>query len=705
MEEQQPEQPALSPEEFVASVTGSDNIAAMMDDGQLNAIAHDVAQDHETDSDSMKDWLDRMKKGIDLAKLVKEDKSYPFKNASNIKYPLITSAAMQFNARAYPAIVAPDRVVKCKTWGADPQGLKAARADRVSEYTSYQLSSEIEEWEEETDKLLLQLPIVGTMVRKVWFDPVHGRARCKLIEPGNFIVNDKVKVLNEAPRCGEILPLYPYEIRERVEAGLFLDIDLEDTDDDAQKLQEFVEQHTRLDLDEDGYPEPYIVTFHCKTRKIVRIVADFEPEDVKYKTRQKMQMVPVQDQWGGIMDVPQPVEVKTGVLAIRRNHYFVAYQFIPGLEGGFWGTGLGMLLADISASVNSILNMLIDAGHMASRGGGFIGSELRLKGGRQQFEPGEWKMLPASGADIRSAIAPMTFPGPDGTLFQMLGMLIDAGREIASVQDVMTGDAGGRQQTATTTIALIEQGLAVFTAVYKRIFRAMKHEFKLLAQINAVTVNAEKYNAFHDGQEMYDPAQDYALADMDICPVADPQMVTKMQAMAVAQFLMELAQAGLVDAGEAAKRILEAANVDDTEALMPKPNPAQQAMEQMGMQAAQADLSMKLVDIDLKLMEIEKTKAEVVKIYGEAGAEAARVRLEAIGKALEATKLEIERAVSGRRGSVAGASGDAGNAGRAGAPVPGAEASGVAGLLVGQPVAPGAPAGVAPNGGMGGGYV
>lgn len=688
----------LPPEEFVASVTASDNLAADMDEGELNAIAQDVVEDYETDKASMKDWLGLMEKGIELAKLVKQDKTYPFKNASNVKYPLITSAAMQFNARAYPAIVAPDRVVKAKTYGADQDGAKAARADRVSEHMSYQLTSRVEEWEEETDKLLLQLPIVGTMVRKFWYDAVEGRPRCRLVEPGKFIVNDKVKTLGDAPRCTEILPLYPIEFRERVRSGLFLDIDLEIDDKDRQEQQEFIEQHTRLDLDDDGYEEPYIVTVHLKTRKVVRVVADFDERDVRYKTEQAMQMVPAQDQFGNVIEMPQPVEIKTGIIAIRRGSYFVAYHFIPGIDGGFWGTGLGMLLADISSSINSILNMLIDAGHMASRGGGFIGSEFRLKGGKQQFEPGEWKMAPASGGDIQKSIVPMTFPGPDAVLFQMLGMLIDAGREIASVQDVMTGDTGGKTQTATTTIALIEQGLAVFTAVYKRVFRAMKAEFKLIAEINRGTVSAEDYNAFHDEEQQFDPSQEYDMRDMDICPVADPQVVTKMQAMAVAQFLVELADKGIVDAGEAANRILEAANVPDREKLMPKPNPAQQAMEQMGMQAAQADLVQKQVDIELTLMKVEETKANAVKTMSEIEATKTGQQLDALKTMLEAMKYELERSIASRPGPVGGASGDAGAARNAGGGAQSPSSDGVRGLLAGAAVAGTGPIGTAPNG-------
>jgi hypothetical protein len=236
------------------------------------------------------------------------------------------------------------------------------------------------------------------------------------------------------------------------------------------------------------------------------------------------------------------------------------------MSGGFHGTGLGLLLGDISDTVNSIINMMLDAGHMASLGGGFIGSEFRIKGGNTRFEPGEWKLAETAGADIRSSVVPMTFPGPDATLFSLLGLLIDAGKEISSTKDIMTGDTGTKNMTATTTLALIEQGMMVFSAAYKRIFRSMKMEYRQLAKINATTLDAGRYNAFHDAmqagpegqmsQAQLDPRVDYDLSNMDIQPVADPRSVTNMQEMAKAQLLGQMAGQGMIAPQVAARRML-----------------------------------------------------------------------------------------------------------------------------------------------------
>jgi len=698
------EQPAMSPEAFVEMVTASENLAPDLTDSKLSEIAQQVLDDYRLDKDSMEDWLAQMKRGVDLAKLVKKDKTYPFTNASNVKYPLVTSAALQFNARAYPAIVPADQVVRAKTFGNDPGGKKAARAERVAAHMSWQLLSQIEEWEEDTDKLLMQLPIVGTMVRKFWYDPVQGRPRCRLLDPGAFIVNNKVKNLSDAPRCTEELSLYPSEIETRIRSGQFVEFKWDEADEDSQAAQEFIEQHCRLDLDDDGYEEPYIVMLHISSQTVVRVVADFEPEDVRYLS--EVQEVPAQvqsiDPMTGVpvmMEVMQPQQVVTGIAGINRGSYFEAYKFMPGIDGGFHGTGLGLLLGDISDTVNTIFNLLIDAGHMASLGGGFIGSEFRIKGGSQRFQPGEWKLTAASGSEIQSGIVPLTFPGPDAVLFQVLGMLLEAGKDISSTKDIMTGDNGGKVQTATTTLALIEQGMMVFSAAYKRIFRSLKGEYKLLAKINARTVSPEEYNAFHDDTDqqgqpiLYDPAQEYDMSDMDMVPTADPRSVTRMQEMAKGEILMQMAGNGLVAPAAAAERILQAANIADVDELVPKPDPMQEQMAQFAMQMqvemGKADLTQKMVDIDLTIAKIETEKAGVMKTMSEVEAEAARLRLDGLTVLLKDRRDAIEQTLKVGMGGLAKQPGNGGNPGRGGQDAGSPAGGGFGGLLGGQAMAGG----------------
>jgi chaperonin GroES len=663
--------------ETLLALLGVDNIADILPQERLDAISNEALRDHDIDWESMKDWRTKMQKGIDLASLVKEEKTYPFEKASNVRYPLITTAALQFNARAYPAVVPATEPVKTKVYGRDEGGGKAARAERVSQHMSWQLSAQVEEWEETVDELLTVLPIVGTVVKKIWHDPVIGRARCRNIKPAAFVINASAQTLEDAPRVGEILSLYPVEIKTRRLSGIFRDVDyVEDTGDDKEKVQEFIEQHRRIDLDEDGYPEPYIVTVHKKSQKVARIVADFTESDI--------------------------VAAGGRILQIRRGSYFVPYHFLPPINGGFFGTGLGFLLGDISEAINTIINMLVDAGHMASRGGGFIGSEFRIKGGAEQFRPGEWRLTQSRGADVKNAIVPLTFPGPDATLFALLGLLIDAGKEVASVKDILTGDVGGKQMTATTTMALIEQGLAVFTAAYKRIFRSLKREFKLFAQINAQTVSIEAYSAFHDlkhpetGEVVpIDPKSDYSMADMDIEPVADPASVTRMQEAAKAQIVMQLAEMGLVDRNEAAERVLQSANIPETEALLPKPDPMQQMMMQAQAQAAQADLVLKAVAIEQARAEVERTRSETLKNVTDAASAEHSARLDELALMLKAVSDGLKQSVGSGPGRMAGSPGNGGGGNGPAVHVAGPAIIGDPRLLGGQPVA---------GGGQGGGF-
>lgn len=647
-------QQATSPLEFVAAVTQSMNLVGELSDTQRQQYGQEAVEMYDLDKASMKPWLDRMERGIKLASLAKDEKSYPFPNAANVKYPLITSAALQFNARAYPALVKAEGLVKAKVFGKDPEGIKAGKGERVASYMSWQLLHKIDEWEGETDKLLVQLPIVGTMIRKVWYDPVKERQCCKVLDAGKFIVNDRVKSLDNAPRLTEELHLYPNEIRQREQAGTFRQIAYNE-DKDKQKAVKFIEQHCLMDLYGEGIQQPYVVTVCAETQDIVRVVADFEEDDVTFNYEQQEQQF-VDPVTG--LEFAQVADVPVSIKNINRGTYFIPYHFLPSLDGGFWGTGLGLLLGDITEAINSTINMLMDAGHMASLGAGFIGSEFRIKGGGQRFKPGEWKKVAANGGDIRQSLVPMTLPGPDATLYQMLGLLVEAGREVASVKDIMTGDTGSKNMTATTTLALIEQGMMMFTAAYKRIFSAMGKEFALISRLNARTVSAQEYEAFHEVQGV-DPQEDFSSEGMDIVPVADPSAITKMQQMAKAELVMGMAKDGFVDPQAGAAMILEAAQVADLENLLPKPDPMAEQMQQMQMQVAMADLAQKQADIELTLAKVMEAKAGAQKDLADIGQNEQQMKFDATIKMLEIQRDDLADLITRGAGGMAGTPGNA----------------------------------------------
>jgi len=271
-----------NPIETLIRYAEATNICDELEPSKLTQIGRDVVKWAKLDDASRSDWKKRSKEAMDMALQVVQEKTFPWAGAANVKYPLITVAALQFNARAYPAIVNGNKIVKGLVNGADPDGSKMAAASRVSSFMNYQLLEEMPEWEEQTDKLLLALPIEGCQFKKTFFDPGQGRNVSEWIRPDDFIVDYKTKNLAACPRMTHRLWFYPQEIKERQLVGLWSDADLNISKDDIddEKLQEFYEQHTLLDLDGDGYKEPYCVTVHCDSEKVVRIKANYSQETV-----------------------------------------------------------------------------------------------------------------------------------------------------------------------------------------------------------------------------------------------------------------------------------------------------------------------------------------------------------------------------------------------------------------------------------------
>jgi chaperonin GroES len=576
----------------------SQNLAAEIDEDVLQKIGQECGRGYDIDKASRADWEKLTKSAMDLAMQVAEEKSWPWQKAANVKFPLITTAAVQFAARAYPAIVQSPAIVKGKVNGPDPDGTKLDRANRVASHMSYQLMEEMEEWEEDTDRLLLMTAIVGCSFRKTYFDSTLGRNVSELV-PAKHVVFNHAVAWRKLRRVTQELFLYKNDVIERVRSGTFREIELglpdgEDSDEDG--AFEFRECHCWYDLDEDGYKEPYIVTYKADTHEVVRIVARFDEEGVQ-------------------------VNNSAQVARIAPTGYWTKYPFLPNPDGGSYDIGLGVLLNPINETINTVINQLLDAGTLANTGGGFIGKGLRLKSGPMRFSPGEYKPVDAQGAAIRDNIVPLTFPGPSPVLFQLLGMLIDAGRDVASVKDVLTGEQSQSNVPATTTLALIEQGLKVFTAIYKRIHRALGHELKLLYRLNKLYLQPEVYFQFHDSQQTV-TLEDYRGDSTDISPVSDPHLVTDAQELAKAQALMGFSGDPLFNQMELRKRFLKAIKEENPEQLLqepqqPPPDPKMvEAMEKLKIQAAEAGAK-----VEKMHAEIDKIKAEGIKTLAEAEAQ------------------------------------------------------------------------------------
>lgn len=608
----------------------SKNIADELDDTELEKIGRRVIREFDIDDESRSDWLEENREAFKLAMQVAEEKTHPWPKASNVIFPLMTTAAVQFAARAYPAIVAGRNVVKGVVIGNDdgvpqigpdgtpvvqmspgpmqgqmpqdgqplmesgqpqpqqppqpvwqtPPGAKRQRADKIASHMSYQLLDEMEDWEEDTDKLLHILPIAGCCFRKTYFEPGVGENVSDLAMAENVVINYWAKSMSRATRISERIWFYPNEIEENERAGIWLEHDYgratESGDDEENRISsgdddaphEFIEQHRRLDLDEDGYAEPYIVTVHRATSKVVRIVARYDPDGVKIRGDQ--------------------------IVRIEAVEYYTKYDFLPNPEGGIYGIGLGKLLSPLNHSVNTIINQLIDAGTLANTPSGFIGRGLSMHSGAVKFKMGQFTPVNSPGSRIREAIVPLEFKEPSQVLFALLGLVIDAAKDVASIKDVLTGESVSANMSPTTLMGMIDQGLQVFVGIYKRVHRSLKKELDKLYRLNRVYL--EDNAGFPNGEDWTQITRDDYKNGSGVQPISDPSMVSNQQKLARAELLRSYTGDPLINQEEIRRRTLNAADIEDVDGLIVK---------QQGPDLAMVAAAEKL--------QIEKDKVEVSK--------------------------------------------------------------------------------------------
>jgi chaperonin GroES len=588
----------------VMSLVAETNIAEKIDQEKLDKIGREVVEGFNNDKQSRSKWETNVKEYYDLALQVAKEKSFPWPKASNIKFPLISTAAMQFGARAYPTLVpANGKIVQIKVFGADPDKQKSARARRIANHMNYQLLVEMEEWEEDQDKLLLMLPIVGTAFKKTYYDASRKRNKSCLVFPQNLVVNYWTKSLEESYRVTEVIFLNKNEIKEKQTRKIYLDVDLGqpviEVDKNEQKRDQepnvvdgatpykILEQHTYLDLDEDGYFEPYIITVDLHSEKVLRIVARFKEENID-------------------------TDVDGNVVYIKPDNYYTKFPFIPNPDGSFYDLGFGHLLGPINEAVNTIINQLVDAGTIRNLQAGFLGKGIQIRKGEQRFQPGEWKQVNAIGDDLRKQIVPLPSNEPSKVLFELLGLLIQSGKELASIAEIFVGKMPGQNTPAYTTKETVEQGMKLFTAIYKRVYRAQSREFKKIYELNKYYLDPEEYVSILD-----EPVQqsDYEAPPDDLIPAADPTASSNTEKMAKTEALFPLLQLGTINPMAVTMRMLEA--MDETnpqELIIPpeqqqqKPDPKVEAeMAKVKIKEAESQHKMQMEEMKMALAQQEQT--------------------------------------------------------------------------------------------------
>lgn len=584
---EQPITANVNPDRLRQFAESDGDISELLDATELAQLGQDVCEGYDNDLASINEWRQSVKKALEAATQTQpESKNYPWNQASNVQYPIITVAAQQFAGRAYPAIIKGDEAVGVKVIGDKPEAPqippdlpqeaqpqvqqamqayqarvqqyqdKESRAKRVKTYLNYRLFYGMRDFEADIDALLNQLPIVGMAFMKVFRDPTCGVVS-EFVSALHLTVHMDTTDLERCPRVTQDFELYPYEIEQRIRSGVYRDVDLENDATDLQAPRTILEQHRLDDLDGDGLEEPYIVTVDMESQQVLRIEAAYGPEDVH------------------VYDLNTENERVKGIV---RWMPFVAFPFMPDPKGRFYGLGFGQLLGPLNAVINTIINQLLDAGHAANAGGGFIAAGVRFQGNGQtnviRFQPGEYKVVSAAGSDLRGAIVEKTLPNPSPVLFQMLDLILGAAKDIAAIKDVLTGDAPSTAPVGTT-LALIEQGLQSFTAIYKRVYRSLKDVYRRIYQCEGRWGGEESARNYlevlDDPQANF--AKDFQLPGHDIMPVSDPTVVTKAQQLAKAQFAMQFMGTPFADGKEIMLRALRAADIDNPDQLVAKPGP------------------------------------------------------------------------------------------------------------------------------------
>lgn len=628
----------------------SPNLCHLLSAEDLTAIGAEVWDDYEADVQSRQDWSRRTSAAMDLAMQVQKDKSFPWPGCSNVAFPLITIASLQFHSRAYPAIIQGTDVVKCRVVGQDPDGTKTEKAQRISTYMSYQLLEEDECWESEEDRSLIVVPIVGTAFKKTYYDVDKGHPVSELVLAQDLVLNYWAKDVGTCGVKTHIIPLTANQMYGRCTSGLFVDVrdeewyktgapmmqqspeEVADDNRDGMRMPmpdsrtPFIclEQHRNLDLDGDGYAEPVIVTIEQSTHTVLRIVFRFDRE----------------------LDIER--NSKKEIINIRPMEYFTKIPFIPSPDGGIMDIGFGTLLGPLNESVDSAINQLFDSGTVANTAGGFLGRGAKIRGGVYNFSPFKWNPVDSTGDDLRKSVLPLPVREPSNVMFQLLSLLINYTEKISGAVDISTGGNPGQNTPAQTSQTMIEQGQKVYAAIFKRIWRSLKQEFRKMFILNGIYMPDKVPFA---GSQNSISREDFLGDPSAIVPVADPEVISDQQRFIQSQALLAIGRNNPLYNQDVINKMylrsLKVANIDEVykgvKAAGP-PQPTEKVqIELLKAQVQLKELELKKLQFVSSLLEQRRlNEAKIVSLYAQAAlAEKQAGGVEA-GTAIQAFQAKID---------------------------------------------------------------
>jgi hypothetical protein len=562
---------AIIPEEpMMQQPTEHDaNLAEFLEEDDLRKLTGDLLNYYESDKESRKDWEDTYIKGLDMLGFKYEDRTQPFEGASGVVHPLLAESVTQFQAQAYKEMLPPHGPVNCQIVGEITPPVED-QAKRVKDFMNYQIMNVMKEYDPELDQLLFYLPLAGSAFKKVYYDGQLGRAVSKFVSGEDLVIDYFAADLETASRVTHCIKMNGNELRKNQVSGFYRDVEVSsgsvDTSEVKEKVNELdgvepsyagdddehliLEMHCDLDIpgfeDENGIKLPYIVTIDKDSEEVLSIRRNFDQIDSARKKKQ----------------------------------YFVHYKFLPGL--GFYGFGLIHMLGGLSRTATSVLRQLIDAGTLANLPAGFKARGMRIRDHDNPLQPGEFRDVDVTGTSIKESLLPLPYKEPSGTLFQLLGFAVDAGKSFAAIADMKMGE-GNEQNPVGTTLALLERGTKVMSAIHKRLHYAQKTEFNLLASVFQSYLPPEYPYQVIGGNQMI-KVKDFD-DRVDIIPISDPNIFSMSQRIMLAQQQLQLAQSNpqMHNLREAYRRMYMAMGVDNVDALLkPDPNtpaPMSPAME------------------------------------------------------------------------------------------------------------------------------
>ena len=559
------------------------NLSELLEDSELNNISANLTSDYEYDKDARGDWLKTYTEGLDLLGFKYEERSKPFANASGVTHPLLAETVTQFQAQAYKELLPPEGPIRTQIVGEITPEIEE-QAQRVKEFMNYQISYEMEEYDQDLDQMLFHLPLAGSAFKKVYYDEVRGRAVSKFVPAEDVVVPYGTTDLNSCERLVHVVKMMSNELRKKQFSKLYRDIKISPSDESEDIAQSKYDELDGIDKPINA-EEIVLLEFHCDLD-----IAGFEDKD---KTTGEPTGI----------KLPYVVTIDEGsgkVLSIYRNYaeedplrkkiqYFVHYKFLPGL--GFYGFGLIHMLGGLSRTATSALRQLIDAGTLSNLPAGFKARGLRVRDDDQPLQPGEFRDVDAPGGAIRESLMLIPYKEPSQTLFALLGFVVDAGRRFASIADNKMGE-GSQANPVGTTMAIMERGTKVMNAIHKRLHHAQKLEFKLLAKVFAESLPPEYPYAVLGGNRTI-KQQDFD-ERVDILPISDPNIFSMSQRVTLAQSQLQMATSNpqMHNMHEAFKRMYEALGVRDIDKILPPPQQPQP--EDPGMENSKSLQMMKL---------------------------------------------------------------------------------------------------------------